>query len=414
MNPPSEIRRGWLLILSACTGVMFSSIVLPYHSIGAFVVPVTAEFGWSRAEFQTAILFSSGLGAFTAPVIGWLCDRYGSRRVALPGMLGLSVGFVIASQVDGALWTLYLAYAAMALLGAGTIPVTWTRAITTNFFEQRGLALGLALVGTGICGVVVPQYATWLVENFGWRVAYLGIALLPVAVAGPVVFFGFKPTEIGAAATAAESSSSAESPGSPDPTTTGMSLAQASRTGRFWILLASILLVYMAVSGIGPNLYPAITDAGMSVNEAASVASVFGGAIMLGRVAVGYLVDRFWAPGVACVSMLLPVVGSWMLLDPSHFWWAATAALLIGLAAGAELDLMSFFAAKYFGLRHYAQIYSVLYMALAVCSGTAPLLFASLYDYTASYTVSFSIAMVLFAAGAFIILAMGKYPKEYA
>ena len=256
MSQPSEIRRGWLLILSACTGVMFSSIVLPYHSIGAFVVPVTAEFGWTRAEFQTAILFSSGLGAFTAPVIGWLCDRYGSRRVALPGLLGLSVGFVIASQVDGALWTLYLAYAAMALLGAGTIPVTWTRAITTNFFEQRGLALGLALVGTGICGVVVPQYATWLVEHFGWRVAYLGIALLPVMVAGPVVFFGFKPSESGAAALSASDNTTAKPSTNPDPVTTGMSLAEAARTGRFWILLASILLVYMAVSGIGPNLYP--------------------------------------------------------------------------------------------------------------------------------------------------------------
>jgi MFS transporter, OFA family, oxalate/formate antiporter len=406
MAHPSEIRRGWLLIVSACMGVMFSSIVLPYYSIGAFVVPVTAEFGWTRAEFQTAILFSSGLGAFTAPVIGWLCDRYGSRRVALPGMVGLSIGFLIASRVDGALWTLYLAYAAMALLGAGTIPVTWTRAIATNFFQQRGLALGLALIGTGICGVLAPQYATWLVEHFGWRTAYVGLALLPVFVAGPVVLFGFKPNEKNAATTPTLNN---------DPQVTqGINLAQAARQKSFWILLFSILLVYMAVSGIGPNLYPAITDAGMSASEAASVLSVFGGAVMLGRLAVGYLVDRYWAPGVACVFMLLPVAGCWMLLDPANFWWSATATLLIGLAAGAELDLMSFFAAKYFGLLHYAQIYSVLYMALAVCSGTAPLLFASLYDYTASYNVSFTIAMGLFAAGAFIILALGKYPKEYA
>ena len=84
-----------------------------------------------------------------------------------------------------ALWMLYAAYGAMAILGAGTIPVTWTRAITLSFHRQRGLALGLALTGTGICGVLVPQYATWLVENYGWRVAYAGIALLPLMVAGP-------------------------------------------------------------------------------------------------------------------------------------------------------------------------------------------------------------------------------------
>ncbi len=398
----SEIRSGWTLIVAACTGVALSSIVLPYHSIGALVVPVTNEFGWTRAEFQAAILFSSGLGAVTAPVVGWLCDRFGARRVALPGLAGLSVGFAMAAMMDGALWMLYAAYGTMALLGAGTIPVTWTREITLNFHRQRGLALGLALTGTGLCGVLVPQYATWLVENYGWRVAYGGIALLPLLLAGPVVFLWFRPRPEDAAKLSGE----AQAP------VTGMTLREAARGYRFWVLLGSILLVYMAVSGIGPNLYPAVTDAGMSTSDAATVASIFGGAIVVGRVVVGFLVDRFWAPGVASVSMLLPVLGCGLLIEPSGFASAALAALLIGLAAGAELDLMSFLAARYFGLKHYAQIYSVLYMALAVCSGTAPLMFAALFDRTASYAVSFTIALVLFALGGAVVLALGRYPPE--
>ena len=262
--------------------------------------------------------------------------------------------------------------------------------------------MGLALTGTGICGVLVPQYATWLVENYGWRVAYAGIALLPLLVAGPVVFLLFRPRE-----------GFGEGEPAQDPRTmTGMTLCEAARGYRFWVLLGSILLVYMAVSGIGPNLYPAVTDAGMSTADAATVASIFGGAIVIGRVAVGFLVDRFWAPGVASASMLLPVVGCGLLIEPSGFTSAALAAFLIGIAAGAELDLMSFLAARYFGLKHYAQIYSVLYMALAVCSGTAPLLFAALFDRTASYAVSFTIALVLFAFGAAVVLAMGRYPPD--
>ena len=154
-NAPSEVLGNWRLVASACTGIMFSSIVLPYYSIGALVVPVTQEFGWERAEFQMAILFSSGLGALTAPVVGWFIDRYGARRVALPSIVGLSAGFVLATFMDGQLWILYLAYGAMAILGAGTIPVTWTRAITTNFFRQRGLALGITLSGTGLCAILV-------------------------------------------------------------------------------------------------------------------------------------------------------------------------------------------------------------------------------------------------------------------
>lgn len=396
-----ELRRGWLLILSACTGVICSSIVLPYYSIGALVVPVTTEFGWSRAQFQAAILLSSGLGALTAPVVGWLSDRYGSRRVALPGLIGLSVGFLIAASMNGQLWMLYLAYGAMALLGAGTIPVTWTQAITTNFFERRGLALGLTLTGTGICASIVPHYAVWLVEDYGWRVAYAGLALLPLVIAGPLVFFGFRPRE----RWDAPSSSEARAP------EWGLTLGEAIRGYRFWVMLLSVLTVYMAFSGISPNLIPALTDEGFSPSEAASVLSVFGVSIIVGRIAVGYLVDRFWAPGVAMFAMLMPVVGCVIMLDVESIVMAGFAAFLIGFAAGAELDLMSFLAARYFGLRHYAKIYSILYASLAVCSGTAPMLFAQVYDVTQSYDFGFYVAAILFAAGAVIVLTLGRYPQ---
>ena len=144
-----EIGERWPLILATCIGIVSSSFVLPYYTIGALLTPVTEEFGWSRAQFQAAILFSSGLGALTAPIIGWFNDRYGPRRVALPSMVGLSLGFLIASQMAGELWMLFAAYGFMALLGAGTIPVTWTRAIATSFFKRRGLALGPAAPGSG-------------------------------------------------------------------------------------------------------------------------------------------------------------------------------------------------------------------------------------------------------------------------
>ncbi len=398
---PSEVRANFGLLVSACTGIICSSIVLPYYSIGALVVPVTQEFGWQRSEFQMAILFSSGLGALTAPVVGWFIDRYGARRVALPGIVGLSVGFFLASLMEGELWILYLAYGAMAILGAGTIPVTWTRAITTNFFRQRGLALGLTLSGTGLCAIAMPPYAVWMVESFGWRAAYLGLALVPLLVAGPVVYFGFRPRE-----------SLEEAPREGGHVHWGVTLGQAFRQAKYWILLASIFVVYMAVSGIGPNLIPALIDDGMTPGDAAMALSVFGAAIIVGRVVVGYLVDHLWAPGVAAASMALPVVGCLLLAAEPSYGIALLAALLIGIAAGAELDLMSFLAARYFGLRHYAKIYAVLYATLATCSGTAPMLFAKVYDTTASYDVGFLISTGLFALGGVLMLAMGAYPRQ--
>jgi MFS family permease len=404
----SEIRRGWLLILASCVGVICSSIVLPFYTIGALVKPLTAELGWTRADVQVGILFSSGLGALTAPLVGWLSDRYGPRVLVLPGLAGLAVGFFIAAGMNGELWMFFLAYGCMALLGAGTTPVTWTRAIAASFERQRGFALGLTLTGTGICAMLAPAYAVWLVEAFGWRGAYVGIGLLPIVFAGPIVWLWFRPAPPEAARGRAAQRRDAVS--APDAIW-GLTLGEAVRGHRFWVLCLSIFAIYMAVSGISPNLIAALTDKGFTAASAATVQGVYGFAIILGRLVVGYLVDRYWAPGVALVSLSLPAIGCLVLTGTPDFAWAVIAALLIGFAAGAELDLMAFFAARYFGLRHYAKIYAILYAILAVAGGTAPMLFARVFDLTASYEISFLIATGLFVFGAVILLALGRYPR---
>jgi len=399
----SELAARWPLIPTACIGIICSAFVLPYYTVGALLVPVTEEFGWSRAQFQAAILFSSGLGALTSPVVGWLNDRYGSRRVALPAMVGVGLGFLLASAMDGRLWTLFVAYGAMALLGAGTIPVTWTRAIANSFFRHRGLALGLALTGTGVCAAIAPHYAVFLADNYGWRSAYVGLALLPLLVALPVLLLLFRPREA--------SDPDAASQGA---LLTGLSLHEAARGYRFWVILVSILCAYLGFSGIGPNLLPSMTDDGYSREQAAGIQSIFGLSIIIGRVVVGFLIDRLWAPGVAAFCLVLPAVGAMLFHGEQTLGAARAASFFIGFAAGAELDLMAFLVARYFGLRHYAKIYAVLYAGLAVCSGTAPMLFAFVYDLTASYDIGFLVATGLFLVAASLVLSLGRYPQAYA
>ncbi len=402
-----ELQQRWPLVLATCIGIISSSFVLPYYTIGALVGPVTAEFGWTRAEFQSAILFSSGLGALTSPFVGWLIDRFGARRVALPAMLGLGVGFFIASSMQGELWMLFLAYGSIALLGAGTIPVTWTRAIATSFFKRRGLALGLSLTGTGICASVAPHYTVWLTSEFGWRGAYIGLGLVPFILVWPVLYFLFRPIESSGAEDIKVDHQAHQAH-------EGLTLSEAAKSYRFWILLLSILFAYMGFSGIGPNLFPSMTDDGFSREQAATIQSVFGISIIVGRVVVGYLCDRYWAPGIACVCLLMPTIGTLIFYGDQSFVMAAIASFTIGFAAGAELDLMAFLAAKYFGLKHYAKIYSVLYATLAVCSGTAPMAFASVYDITGSYDTGFVAATVLFLAASMMVLALGRYPKAFS
>ena len=97
----SELRQHWRLLLAASAGVVCSSIVLPFYTMGALLKPLTEAFGWSRADVQTALVFSTGLSALTAMGVGWLNDRYGPRPVALPGLVGLALAFFFAANMNG-------------------------------------------------------------------------------------------------------------------------------------------------------------------------------------------------------------------------------------------------------------------------------------------------------------------------
>lgn len=400
LDTNDELRRNPALIVSSAFGVACSAIVLPYYTMSALVGPVSQEFGWGRSDMLLCLTFSSLLGAISAPFVGALIERYGTRRVAIPGLIGLGCGFALAAAVNGQIWQLYLAYAAIAVLGAGTIPVTWSRAISANFAKRRGLALGLALSGTGVCGALAPSYTVWLTDHYGWRVAYLGLAALPLLLATPVVFAWFHP----------DRENSADELASAIDTSEGVTLRAALRQYRYWVLLLSIFAIYMAVSGLVPNLIPALTERGVTRADAATVVGMFGISVIVGRLLVGYLVDRFWAPAVTALTMCLPVAGALLLMGDLTYGKAAIAVIMIGLAAGAELDLMAYLTARYFGLAHYASIYGTLYAALALCQASSSWLFARTFELSGSYDLALTIAAALFAAGGLLVLTMGRYP----
>jgi predicted MFS family arabinose efflux permease len=397
-DKPEIFNNGGILIAS-CVGVICSCIVLPFYTLGIFVVPVTEAFGWSRSEFQLSLLFSTGIGVFTAPVVGVLIQRFGPRRIALTGLAGLSIALCLPALNTGNLILFYVAYGAMALLGAGTIPVTWTTAVTARFHRQRGLALGIVLSGTGLCAILVTPLIAWITESYGWRFGYAALALLPVGVAGPMVF-AFLRTDTVQTESAAT------------PTATGQTLSQALKGYRFWVLLVSIFLVYIVQSGLVPNLIPALTDHGVPMSEAATALSFFGGAVIAGRLIIGWMVDRYWAPGVAAVAIALPVFACLILLQAVTLEYAIFAAILLGFTAGAELDLMAFLAAKYFGVAHYPKIYGVLYAALASASGIAPALYAAIYEQSGSHQLGFQLGAAAFAVSAILVLFLGRYPPD--
>ena len=398
----SEIVRRAPLVFAAAIGVACSATALPFYAIGSLTKPLVDAHGWSRSEVQTAILFSVGLGALMSPLVGAMVQRYGARRVAIPGLVGLALAFFLAAGSGSSILLFYLAFASMAVLGAGTSPVSWTRGIAASFEEQRGLALGLVLTGTGICAILIPQLTTALIAGFGVHLAIFVLGLLPVLVALPIAWFWFRPEGINAP----------EASDAPGTESWGITLSQAVRGYRFWVLFLSIASIYLAQSGIIANLIPAVTDTGADPQAAANAQSALGISIIVGRILVGYLVDRLWAPGVAAVVTFLPVFACLLLPTSDEYWVIMVSAIIVGVAAGAELDLLAYLSSRYFGIKYYANIYAMFYAALAVAGGVAPFAFAAIFDRTGSYQLAFHIAAVLFGVGSLILLLLGEYPRE--
>lgn len=398
-----EVVRRAPLILAAGVGLACSAMALPFYAIGSLTKPLTEANGWSRSDVQTAVLLSVGVGAVIAPLVGRLVERHGPRRIAIGGLLGVSAAFFLAAAAGSSILVFYLAFILMAILGAGSSPISWTRGIATSFRGELGFALGLTLTGTGICAILAPQFTTWMIAGFGVRTAIAALGLVPLVIALPLVLLFFHPVQPGA-----------ELDEEPVIAREGMSLGEARRSYRFWALFASVACIYLAQAGIITNLIPAIGDRGFSPQDAANFQSVLGISIVVGRIGIGLLIDRIWAPGVAAAVTSLPVIACLVIPQSASYLPILLSTILLGLATGAELDFLAFLTARYFGARHYATIYAVIYAALALAGGVAPLAFASFYDHFGSYTPAFHIAAGLYATGSLLVLTLGRYPKGFA
>ncbi|MEZ5687745.1 MAG: MFS transporter [Caenibius sp.] len=399
-----EWRAGWRFVLLTAIAISFTPAVLPAYTIGVFVEPLHNAFGWGRGAIQTAILFSTGFGLAGGPLAGWMIERWGVRRTILYGIVGMALPIAACAVMTGWVWELYLFYALIAIVGAGAASVSWIFLIADRFEKSRGLALGVALSGTGVAAILLPRLAATGVDLWGWRGAYLGIAAFGLLVILPLCMLILPRHRLHGATPGSDDA--------PEQIATGLTLRQAVSGYRFWIIGGSTTAIYIAIGGLIPNIVPALKDKGLSTDEAVNIMSFFGISIIVGRIAVGGLVDRFWAPAIAAAVLVPAAIACFLFQFPLSFAGMAIVAMMIGVATGMEFDLVGFLVGRYFGLAHFARIFGRLYMFLALGAGIGPPAFGAAHDLTGSYNVLLTLSAGLLAASAIAFLFLGRYPDE--
>ena len=395
-----EWRQGWKVVLAALAGngVGFTMVQM---TSGIFIIPIQQEFGISR----TAASIGPWIGlavAFLTPVAALMVDRKGPRGLAIAGLCGLAASYALLATLPSIL-PLYLLLAVVVAL-AGTIanPMIYCRGVATWFRRNAGLAFGLTMSGTSVVAAVVAPFLSRIVEDHGWRTGIGLYAAMVSCIGLPLVLLWFraKPRGVEAQAQADE---------------TGMGAAEAARTVQFWLLIGSFACATLAIGGMISQLYPILIAGRYAPELAALTVSFYAASMGVGRLAAGFLLDRFNPTLVAGSSLALAATGSFLLL---HVLFrggvpelAFLAAFLLGWGQGAEGDFIGFFTQKLFGLKAFGLIYS--WFNLVVGSGLAigGLLFAAAFDLYGNYEYAVLMNGGLWTMAA-ILMAMVRVPAK--
>lgn len=399
----SEFGKGGRVLAAALLGTACGASPIPFNILPLVLGPIHAELGWDFAAIAAGVTVFGLIASFLAPVFGGLADRYGVRRVAIGSLIAFVATFAAFWFVPSSLGGWYAFWAVLGVVGIGSTPVTWSRAVSMWFAKNRGLALGIMLIGTSLSAMVVPQVVTRaMVAYGGWRIAFPVGALFPLLIALPVALLWFREPRAD------------ERPGGMSDAAgalIGVTLRQALGGRRFWTLWLSILIIATAYGGAHIHMAQIVALHGFSPAQAATTLGVVALGILAGRLLVGLLFDRLWAPGVAFPAMLLPALACWLLAGTSSSLGVIMGGgFLLGFAAGTESDVIAFMAARYFGMAHYGKIYGALYMPFGIGSAISPIIYGMVRDRTGNYDAMLLAAVAMFAIGGALLLTLGRYP----
>jgi MFS family permease len=389
-----RIFHGWFVVAAAfaVTFVGFGSA----YSFSAFVEPLQREFGASRGSvslvFSLAGFLYFGLGIVSGP----LADRFGSRPLAVAGMILTGLGLAAASAAQS-LSQVYLAYGLGVGLGVGCAYVPAIGAVQRWFVRRRGFASGLAVSGIGVGTLAMPPLASLLIGTLGWRGAYLVLGALAAALGGGLaLLIENDPHRRGLAPD-----------GDPAPSNTasakpqGAAVSEAIRSIRFISLYAACLICSFGVFVPFVHLVPYAQDHGIAPSSAVLLLGVIGVGSTAGRFFLGGLADRMGRE----LSLLLMFVGMALALAmwaiATTVWPLVAFAFVYGVFYGGWVAVLPAVVMDYFGSRNVSGLIGILYTSVAFGTLVGPSAAGFAFDFSRSYTLP-----ILLSAGANIVAAV--------
>ena len=385
-------------------------------TLSIFIVPMAGEFGWSRTGISGAVSLGALLGALSAPFIGPLFDRHGSRALLIASALAMSACCVALAGTRGLLW-FYVAFGVSRMifstpfdLGTSSVAAKW-------FVRRRALAMSLLTTSIGIGLAILPLAAALTIAAGGWRIGWLALAAI-VAVFGVVPQWlllvrapedvGLRPDGDGSAprAGAGASGAGAGDAGAAHATDEiAFTRAQALRTPALWLVMAYTLIVFSIQAGVSLHWAPHLVERGISPTITATIVGAFSLAIMLSSIVFGHVGDRVPVHVTLAASAALMALGALAMGAVSGPPLGYAASVLFGAGVGGILTMPSVALANYFGRAHFGAIRGMALPAQVGGQAFGPLLAGLLHDLTGSYASGLATFAVLSLLAAAVAMA---------
>jgi MFS family permease len=362
-----------------------------HSSFGVFNVALLESFGWSRGA--TAGIFSAVLAvdAVLSPVVGYLLDRYGPKKVVVAGCLALMIGLFLSSRVT-ALWELYLYFGLVVAVGItfmGMVPHVFI--ISEWFSSNRATAIGLVYAGTGVGIMLLSPLSEWLISTYGWSrtlETYSAVVLLALL---PVVWIFYQHGPYGEKLR--ERSGRKEQQNQ-------WTARLALQSLQFWLLFIARICAACGTTVIVTHQVAHVVDVGYSKFLAASVFGLAGITSSFGRVVFGFIADLLTKQAAYTLNILMTVIGVGALMilrDPSQTWLLYVYVIFFGIGFGSRAVIFSALTADIFSGKGFGSILGYSTVAVGVGGALGSWLGGVFYDWTGSYLVSFALSALLLA-----------------
>ena len=411
----SRIFYGWWIVSG---GFSLQMIVgsLMIHSFTAYFPILQAQFGWSRSLLSGAFALSRAESGILGPLQGWLIDRFGPRIMVRVGMMLFGAGFIMFSLTDSVL-DYYLTFALMALGSsvAGFLTVATT---VVNWFERRrGVAMGIAMSGFGIGGLLVPAVA-WSLTTFGWRETAFFSGVLIMIVGFPIAQimrqrpeqYGYLPDGATAPVAGSEESQGRTAASGGDEVD-GFTAREAMSTPAFWLLGLGHSMALLTVGAVSLHLIPHIMESvGVTITAAAGAVSVMTVFNILGQLGGGFLGDRFSKRMLAALAMLMHSAALLILAYATTMLPVYAFAVLHGTAWGLRGPMMTTIRADYFGRASFATIMGFSSLLVMVGMTGGPLFAGFMADIFDGYRIPFIVIAAITGLGS-LFFAVARPPK---